>query len=176
MLKNKPNQHNSQQTPVRWDMWELHEVQHPLRGSEPTATWCGHCCSRNHVAELTKSSCHTRRGPPPAPRPPGSRHSELPAAGPGTCWDGVRERVCELTSLPLHHQAYTRCSGLARRCAPALPCLAVFLGAGELPRRLVFSCVCAGMVPVAPAVGAVLVCACGPGGRRCGLMCVWYLR
>ena len=99
-----------------------------------------------------------------------------PAAGPGTCWDGVRERVCELTSLPLHHQAYTRCSGLARRCAPALPCLAVFLGAGELPRRLVFSCVCAGMVPVAPAVGAVLVCACGPGGRRCGLMCVWYLR
>ena len=26
------------------------------------------------------------------------------------------------------------------------------------------------------AVGAVLVCACGPGGRRCGLMCVWYLR
>ena len=26
---------------------------------------------------------------------------------------------------------------------------------------------------------AVLVCACGPGGRRCGLMCVmcvWYLR
>ena len=60
--------------------------------------------------------------------------------------------------------------------APALPCLAVFLGAGELPRRLVFSCVCAGMVPVAPAVGAVLVCACGPGGRRCGLMCVWYLR
>ena len=92
------------------------------------------------------------------------------------CCSGVRERVCELTSLPLHHQAYTRCSGLARRCAPALPCLTVFLGAGELPRRLVFSCVCAGMVPVAPAVGAVLVCACGPGGRRCGLMCVWYLR
>ena len=48
--------------------------------------------------------------------------------------------------------------------------------AGELPRRLVFSCMCAGMVPVAPAVGAVLVCACGPGGRRCGLMCVRYLR
>ena len=55
---------------------------------------------------------------------------------------------------------------------PALPCLAVFLGAGELPRRLVFSCVCAGMVPVAPSVGAVLVCACGPGGRRCGLSSV----
>ena len=54
--------------------------------------------------------------------------------------------------------------------------LTVFLGAGELPRRLVFSCVCAGRVPVAPAVGAVLVCACGPGGRRCGLMCVWYIR
>ena len=27
---------------------------------------------------------------------------------------------------------------------------------GELPRRLVFSCVCAGLVHVAPAVGAVL--------------------
>ena len=38
----------------------------------------------------------------------------------------------------------------------ALPCLAVFLGAGELPRCLVFSCVCAGMVPVAPAVCAGL--------------------
>ena len=92
------------------------------------------------------------------------------------CWGGVRARVCELTSLPLHYQAYTRCSGLARPCAPALPCLAVFLGAGELPRRLVFSCVCAGMVPVAPTVGAVLICACGTGGTRCGLMCVWYLR
>ena len=48
----------------------------------------------------------------------------------------------------------------------------MFLGAGELPRRVVFSCVCAGMVPVEPAVGAVLVCARGTGGRRCGLMCV----
>ena len=80
------------------------------------------------------------------------------------------------SSLPLRQQAYTRCSGLARPRAPALQCLDVFLGAGELPRRLVFSCVCAGMVPVAPAVIAVLVCACGTGGRRCGLMWVWYLR
>ena len=48
-------------------------------------------------------------------------------------------------------------SGLARRCAPALPCLAVFLGAGELPRRLIFSCVCAGMLPVAPAVAGGVV-------------------
>ena len=32
----------------------------------------------------------------------------------------------------------------------------VFSGAGELPWRLVFSCVCAGMVPFAPAVGVVL--------------------
>ena len=46
-------------------------------------------------------------------------------------------------------QAYTRCSGLARPRAPALQCLDVLLGAGELPRRLVFGCVCAGMVPVA---------------------------
>ena len=89
---------------------------------------------------------------------------------------GVRARVCVLSSLLLHQQAYTRCSVLARARTPALPCLAVFLGAGELPRRLVYSCVCAGMVTVAPAVGAVLVCACGPGGRWCGLMCVWYLR
>ena len=50
------------------------------------------------------------------------------------------------------------------------------LGAGELPRRLAFRCMCAGMVPVAPAVGAVLVCACCTGGTWCGLMCVWYLR
>ena len=85
-------------------------------------------------------------------------------------------RACVLTSLPLHNQAYTWCSGLARPRAPALQCLDVFLGAGELPLRLVFSCVYAGMVPVAPAVGAVLVCACCTGGTLCGLMCVWYLR
>ena len=42
-------------------------------------------------------------------------------------------RTCGLTSLPLNHQAYTRCSGLARPCAPALPCLDVFLGAEEFP-------------------------------------------
>ena len=106
----------------------------------------------------------------------GARHGVLPAAGPGTCWGGVRACVCLLTSMPLHQQAYTRCSGLARPLAPALQCLDVFLGAGELPRRLVFSCVCAGMVSAAPAVGAVLVCACGTGGRRCGSMCVGYLR
>ena len=40
--------------------------------------------------------------------------------------------------------------------APALQCLDVLSGAGELPRRLVFSCVCTGQVPVAPAEGAVL--------------------
>ena len=40
--------------------------------------------------------------------------------------------------------------------APALQCLDVLSGAGELPRRFGFSCVCAGLVPVAPAVGAVL--------------------
>ena len=65
-------------------------------------------------------------------------------------------RACMLTSLPLHSQAYVRCSGLARPSAPTLQCLGVLSGAGELPRRLVFSCVCAGLVPVAPAVGTVL--------------------
>ena len=65
-------------------------------------------------------------------------------------------RVCVRTSLPLHNQAYVRCSGLARPSAPALQCLDVLSGAGEFPRRLVFSCVCAGLVPVAPAVDAVL--------------------
>ena len=34
--------------------------------------------------------------------------------------------------------------------------LDVLSGAGELPWRIVFRCVCAGLVPVAPAVGAVL--------------------
>ena len=57
--------------------------------------------------------------------------------------------------------AYTRCSGLARPSAPALQCLEVLSGAGELPRRLGFSCVCAGMVPVAPVVGAVHRVQCG---------------
>ena len=87
----------------------------------------------------------------------------------------------------------TRCSGLARPRAPALQCLNVFLGAGSCPGALSLvvcalgwyqlcvrwdgmRCVCAGMASVAPAVGAVLVCACGTGGRRCGLTCVWYLR
>ena len=37
-----------------------------------------------------------------------------------------------------------------------LQCLDVLLGAEELPRCLVFRRVCAGLVPVAPAVGAVL--------------------
>ena len=39
---------------------------------------------------------------------------------------------------------------------PVLQCLDVLSGAGELPRSLAFSYVCAGPVPVAPAVGAVL--------------------
>ena len=43
---------------------------------------------------------------------------------------------------------------------PALQCLDVLLGAGELPRRLAFSCVCAELVPVALAVGAVPLCLC----------------
>ena len=80
-----------------------------------------------------------------------------------------------LGKASFHHSA--RCMRYNRQGRKAnVGAGAVFLGAGELPRRLVFSCVCAGMVPVAPAVGAVLVRACGPGGRRCGLMCVWYLR
>ena len=41
---------------------------------------------------------------------------------------------------------------------PGLPlqCLDSLSDAGELPQRLVFSCVCAGMLPVAPSAGAVL--------------------
>ena len=65
-------------------------------------------------------------------------------------------RVCVRTSLPLHNQAYVRCSGLARPSEPALQCLDVRSDAAEMPRRLVFRFVCAGLVPVAPAVGAVL--------------------
>ena len=37
-------------------------------------------------------------------------------------------------------------------------CLGFIGGAGGLPRRLSFSCMCAARVPVAPAVGAVLLC------------------
>ena len=124
---------------------------------------------------------YPRRGPPPAPRPLGRRGPATVSSPPQAL--GPVGVVCERACVSLRPCLCitkpvlgVRCSGLARPCAPALPCLAVFLGAGELPRRLVFSCMCAGMVPVAPAVGAVLVCACGPGGRRCGLMCVWYLR
>ena len=121
----------------------------------------------NHVTPGAAATC------PSAAGVPATACSPPQALGPVGV---VCVRACVLTSLPLHHQAYTRCSGLAKPRAPALPCLDVFLSTGELPRRLVFSCVCAGMVPVAPAVGAMLVCACCTGGTRCGLMCVWYLR
>ena len=65
-------------------------------------------------------------------------------------------RACVLAFLSLHNSAYVQCSGLARPSTPALPYLDVLLGAAELPRRLAVSCVCAGLVPVAPAVGSVL--------------------
>ena len=39
---------------------------------------------------------------------------------------------------------------------PALRCLGVISGAGGLPRRLDFSCVCAMQVPVVHVVGAVI--------------------
>ena len=45
---------------------------------------------------------------------------------------------------------------LLRHIAQAWRYLGMILGAGGLPRRLDFSCVCAGRVPIAPAVGAVL--------------------
>ena len=130
---------------------------------------CG-CCRRrwnggaaNYVIAGNRSS-HTHRRKV-SPSIEANTSAAIPLWLIGTC------RFLAIDSTPLPFLIFLH-SGLARRCAPALPCLAVFLGAGELPRRLVFSCVCAGMVPVAPAVGAVLVCACGPGGRWCGLMCV----
>ena len=43
---------------------------------------------------------------------------------------------------------------------PSVPCLGFLKGAGGVPRRLGFSCVCAARVPVAPAVGAVPLCLC----------------
>ena len=46
-------------------------------------------------------------------------------------------------------------------------------GDGELPRHLAFICVCAGLVPVAPAVGAVLAyLRLAHWWPRCGVMCV----
>ena len=66
-------------------------------------------------------------------------------------------RACVRASLRLHSSAYVRCSGLAWPSAPALQCLDSLSGAGELPRRLVFSCVCTGLVPIAPVVAAVVI-------------------
>ena len=65
-------------------------------------------------------------------------------------------RECVLASLPSNKSANYRFSGLVRPSAPAILCQDVLLGPGELPRCLVFSRVCAGLVPVAPEVGAVL--------------------
>ena len=47
---------------------------------------------------------------------------------------------------------------LFRPSAPALRYLSLIKGAGGLPRRFGFSCVCAAQVPVAPTVGAMLPC------------------
>ena len=86
-------------------------------------------------------------------------------------------RACVLAILSLHNYAYVRCSVLARPSSPALQCLYELTGAGELPRRLAFSCVCAGLVPLAP-MGAEL-----PYLRMAQWwhtvwcdVCVWYLR
>ena len=73
--------------------------------------------------------------------------------------------------LSLHSSAYVRCSALVRPSAPALQCLDLLPGAGELPWLLAFFCVCAGPVPVAPAVGAELatMVAHGVGLCVCGI-------
>ena len=84
----------------------------------------------NHVTPGAAATC------PSAAGVPATACSPPQALGPVGV---VCVRACVLTSLPLHHQAYTRCSGLVRPRAPALQCLDVFLGAGELPRCLVFS-------------------------------------
>ena len=51
-----------------------------------------------------------------------------------------------------------RAFGLLSHSVPALPCPAFITGAGGLPRRLGFCCMCAAQVPVAPTVGAVSLC------------------
>ena len=79
----------------------------------------------------------------------------LTAAGTEARWGGaVRARVCFRSCLCITKPMFGVLvwPGLA----PALQCLEVLSGTGELPRRLAFSCVCAGPTPVAPAVGAVL--------------------
>ena len=43
-----------------------------------------------------------------------------------------------------------RLSCLLRPSAAALPCLGLITGAGGLPQRLGFSCMCTARVPVAP--------------------------
>ena len=68
-------------------------------------------------------------------------------------WHCACVRVCLRPCLCIPQPMF---GDLARPSAPALQCLNVLSGAAELPWRLVFSYMCAGMVPVAPAVGAVL--------------------
>ena len=53
-----------------------------------------------------------------------------------------------------------RPSCVSRPSAPALSRLGFRTGAGGLPRRHGFSCMCAARVPVAPAVGVVPLCLC----------------
>lgn len=53
-------------------------------------------------------------------------------------------------------------------------CLGLLVGAGELPRRLEFRCVCARGVPALPAIGAVLSLSVRAALMACsGVMRMW---
>ena len=115
-------------------------------GINPT-TGASSCCLlviHNHCGGITPGAAATC---PSAAGVPATACSPPQALGPVGVVCG---RACVHNSLSLHQQAYTWCSGLARPRAPALQCLDVFLGAGELPRRLVFSCVCACLLYTSP--------------------------
>ena len=89
--------------------------------------------------------------PPPFSLPCGANAG---AAGhpPLSCWC-ARHGV--LTAGPRTAGTAVRWGG-AVGLALALQCLQVLSGAGGSPQRLAFSCVCTGLVPVAPAVDAML--------------------
>ena len=93
-------------------------------------------------------------------------YSTLATTGQGAQATAVRLRLglrCACVCLRSVFEHLRLCSALCllRPSAPVLLCLGVISGAGGLPLRLDFSCVCAERVPVAP---------CCLGGSECGVM------
>ena len=103
----------------------------------------------------------TRSGLLPPPGPVFVGRGVLPAADGQTCSGGYACLCVYVCDQVRGVDRLSFClSCLLRPSVPALPRLGFLTGAGGLPRRLGFSCMCAARVPVAPAVGAVPLCLC----------------